>query len=94
MGVGGGDSVTSSGKLVWASWAGTRDRTWLFSAVTGMNGPVVDRHSAGVQQGLFNQLNDRRADGPRANHRHSAPAALMTPIQPEQRSHVMRAERD
>lgn len=28
-----------------------------------MNGPVVAGHSAAVQQGLFNRLNGRRADG-------------------------------
>lgn len=68
--------------------AGVDDRTWLFSAVAGMNGPVVAGHSAAVQQGLFNQLNDRRADGRPANHRHSALAAVMMPIQPDQRDHV------
>ncbi|KAI4812393.1 hypothetical protein KUCAC02_023788, partial [Chaenocephalus aceratus] len=51
-------------------------------AIHGMNGPVVAGHSAAVQPGLFNQLNDRRADGRRANRRHSAPTAVMMPIQP------------
>lgn len=40
--------------------ANTGDRTWLLHA---MNGPVVVRHGAVVQQGFFNQLNDRQADG-------------------------------
>lgn len=61
-------------------------------AVRGMNGPVVAGHSAAVQQGLFNQLNDRQADGPRANHRHSALAAVMMPIQPDQGEHVTGAQ--
>lgn len=78
----------------WYVLASADDRTWLFFAITGMNGPVVAGHSAAVQQGLFNQLNDRQADRRLANHRHSAPAAVMMPIQPDQRHHVMQAERE
>lgn len=84
------DLVISSSKLVCASWRWWQDLA--VSAVTGMNGPVVAGHSAAVQQGLFNQLNDRQADGRWANHRHSALAAVMMPIQPDQRAHMMRAE--
>lgn len=38
--------------------ASTNDRTWPVFGLVGMNGPVVARHSAVVQQGLFKQLND------------------------------------
>ena len=86
------DLVISSSKLVCASWRWWQDLA--VSSVTGMNGPVVARHSAAVQQGLFNQLNDRQADGRRANHRHSALAAVIMPIQPDQWGHVTRAERE
>lgn len=57
------------GQLLRAGWRRWQDLA--VSAITGMNGPVVGRHSAAVQQGLFNQLNDRRADGQRASHRHT-----------------------
>lgn len=79
-------------RLLHASWHWWQDLA--VSAITGMNGPVVGRHSAAVQQGLFNQLNDRQADGQRASHRHSALAAVMMPIQPDQKDHVMRAENE
>lgn len=46
------------------------------SVVTGMNGPVVARHSAVVQQGLFTQLSERLAGRRQANWRLSAQAAV------------------
>lgn len=46
------------------------------SVVPSMNRPVVARHSALVQQGLFSQLSERLAGGRQANWRLSAQAAV------------------
>lgn len=46
------------------------------SVVTGMNRPVVARHSALLQQGLFTGLSERLAGGRQANWRLSARAAV------------------
>lgn len=46
------------------------------SVVTGMNGPVVARHSVVVQQGLFTQLSEGLAGRRQANWRLSAQAAV------------------
>lgn len=75
--------------------ANTGDRTWLLHA---MNGPVVVRHGAVVQQGFFNQLNDRQADGAVSQPQTfgSGCAVMMPssaiPQRPYHRGHVMRAE--
>lgn len=58
-------------------WGGNCDfRPSPVSVVTGMNGPVVARHSAVVQQGLFTQLSERLAARRQANWRLSAQAAV------------------
>lgn len=57
-------------------WGNCDFRPSPVSVVTGMNGPVVARHSALVQQGLFTQLSERLAGRPQANWRLSAQAAV------------------
>lgn len=72
---------TAPGGVNWCELASAGWQDLAVSGLAGMNGPAAGRHSAAVQQGLFNQQNDRQADGRPARHSHAALAAAPVPNQ-------------
>lgn len=72
---------TAPGGVNWCELASAGWQDLAVSGLAGMNGPAAGRHSAAVQQALFNQQNDRQADGRPARHSHAALAAAPVPNQ-------------